>query len=367
MKLLSWVRAWHLVVPICALAMGQPQTYLVDEVSDGQWYAAELRLDLANRYSMGEDVTVAVIDSGVDASHPVLRGSVLPGADFTDSAYVSSGDGHIDREGHGTAMAALIAGHGKIRGVAPSAKILPVRIGEGGQRTNFAAGIQWAADHGATVINISGAAPLADPRELYAIQDALRRDIVVVAGVGNSPPAPSVQYPAKYSGVLAVGATNRKNAHPSFSASGSEVSLCAPGERISSARLDHGYAVATGTSDSTALVSGVVALLRSRFPTMSARSVIDRLTATAIDLGAVGRDQLYGFGLVDPVAALTATLPTQAPLPANPRTGPVAGPTQLSANGRSTVSAVAFSVLLLAILAVAGTMGVLVAVRQRRR
>lgn len=277
-----------------------------DAISDGQWYVKELKLESAHRIASGRDVIVAVIDSGVDASHPVLVGSVLPGADFSTSNSQSTSDGRFDDDGHGTGMASLIVGHDRISGVAPAAKILPVRVAGNAMRTNFAAGIQWAVDHGARVINISAGAPLADPREKQAIDDAIRHDVVVVAAVGNAPQASSVQYPARYAGVLAVGATSRNGARSSVSTIGPEIAISAPGERISAARLHHGYAIATGTSDATAIVSGVVALVRSRFPSMNANDVIRRLTATAIDAGPPGRDSQFGFGIVDPVAALAA-------------------------------------------------------------
>lgn len=369
----SLVRDWRLqplfriVALVCLLIVGSEHAAFGDELSNGQWYATKLRLDTANKISTGKGVVIGVVDSGVDADHPALRGQVLPGADFTDSADVSQGDGLIDADGHGTGMASLIVGHGKIRGVAPSAKVLPVRIGDGGRRTNFAAAILWAVNHGARVINISSGAPLADPREKYAIDTAINNDVVVVASVGNSPPVSEVQYPARYPGVLAVGATDRSDRHPLVSVRGLNVLLCAPGVGISSARQSDSYAVATGTSDSAALVSGVAALVRSRFPTMSARSVIDRLTATAIDLGEPGRDDLYGFGLVDPVKALTAALPTQIASTDSATIAPTLRASQSSEHGRSRAYLIVTGWLLLALLAVAGIVVVLVAVRSRRR
>jgi len=293
---------------------------VTDPISEGQWYVKDLQLSSVHRVSTGKGVVVAVIDSGVDASHPVISGSVIAGADFSDSDLDSGGDGRHDDEGHGTGMASLIAGHGKVSGVAPDAKIMSIRVAGRAMRTNFASGIQWAVDHGAEVINISGGAPLADPREKRAIDDAILHDIVVVAGVGNVPESESVQYPARYPGVVAVGATRRDRGHSSVSVIGPEVTVSAPGEGISSARLNHEYSISTGTSDSTALVSGVAALVRSKFPTMAASEVARRIVMTAVDAGAKGRDELFGYGIVNPLAALTATVLSESKTPSTAAT-----------------------------------------------
>jgi type VII secretion-associated serine protease mycosin len=337
-----------------------------DTISDGQWYVTDLALSAAHRYATGNGVVVAVVDSGVDASHPALNGAVIPGADFTKSDVVSNGDGRSDVDGHGTAMAGLIVGHGQIQGVAPSARVLPIRVGEEGGRTNFATGIRWAVDHGANIVNISSGSPLGDPRELSSINYALDRDVVVVASVGNVPDSVAVDYPARYPGVVAVGATNKERKHAGVSVVGPEVLLTAPGEKISSARLHHGYAIATGTSDSTALVSGVAALVRSLFPKMPAREVIQRLTSTAIDLGPRGRDDQFGFGLVDPVAALTATVspgPDTTVATVSPSKQAVSSPSP-SGQGPTRGVALAGGVLLLLVLVAIGLLILLVATRR---
>lgn len=341
-----------------------------DDITDGQWYVYDLQLATAHRLSTGKGVIVAVVDTGVDATHPALKESVLRGADFSASDLVSHGDGGIDVDGHGTAMAGLVAGHGRIMGVAPAAKILPVRVArdQGAGRTNDAAAILWAVDHGARVINVSSGALLADPREAYAIEQALAKDIVVVAGAGNEPESSAVAYPAHYSGVIAVAATTKSRKAAAVSVAGPEIVLCAPGEHISSSRLRHGYAVATGTSDSTALVSGVAALVRSRFPQMSAREVVRRLTATAIDLGPKGRDDQFGYGLVDPVAALSATVPPAPDATASAAVGNTGQPTTSSsgeqqAQGRGLIIVGGLGLLLLALVA-AGLVVALVATRR---
>jgi subtilisin family serine protease len=146
------------------------------------------------------------------------------------------------------------------------------------------------------------------------IEDAIAHDIVVVAGVGNTPAGP-VEYPAAYPGVLAVAGVDENGQHGSFSVTAPDAVLSAPGANILTTGLNHSYGVASGTSDSTAIVAGAAALVRSRFPKLSAVEVIHRLTATAIDKGPPGRDEQYGYGVVNLVGALTADVP---PLPASP-------------------------------------------------
>jgi len=316
-----------------------------------------MHLNEAHHITKGAGVVVAVVDSGVDAGHPVLQGSILPGADFSDSDQESSGDGHIDLDGHGTGMASLIVGHGRIAGVAPAAKVLPVRVAGAAQRTNFAQGIRWAANHGANVISISSSAPMADPREKAAIDEATRKNIVVVAGVGNMPNSNSVQYPARYPGVIAVAATALDGSRSATSVTGPEVLLAAPGDHISLADLRHGFSLANGTSDSTALVSGVVALILSRFPGLSVEAVTRRLTDTADDTGPAGRDEDFGFGTVNLLAALTAQVPDHGALESgNAATKRRPGASSLAAsNPTNSSSGLWYSVLLLLVsLVIAG-------------
>ena len=134
----------------------------------------------------------------------------------------------------------------------------------------------------------------------------------MVAGVGNKPESLRVGAPANIDGVVAVGAVDRTGKHAAVSVTGKEVLLCAPGVDIVSTSINGGYRTGTGTSDSTAIVAGVAALVRSRFPNLSATEVIHRLTATATDIGPPGRDDECGYGIVNPVAALTADVPPVA-------------------------------------------------------
>ncbi len=261
---------------------------------------------------MGFGVTVAVVDTGT-YPHPDIRRNLLNGSDQTRPG--KSG-GRSDSSGHGTRMAALIAGHGHgsssgIQGIAPTAKILPVKISKTGQNLDsavMAKGVTWATSHGAKVINISAATGPG-----FELQDsvnaAIDSNIVVVAAVGNTSSDAIINYPSAFDGVLAVGATGRNGKYSSASVKDDKVQICAPGVDIISAQPTNRYGSATGTSDSTAIVSGAAALVRSKYPQLSAKEVVHRLTATADDIGPVGRDDECGFGRLNIVKALTADVP----------------------------------------------------------
>ncbi|MQA83275.1 MAG: type VII secretion-associated serine protease mycosin [Streptosporangiales bacterium] len=292
---------------------------VADNVRASQWHLLSLDVAKTHRVSRGKGVTVAVIDSGVQASHPDLRGSVVRGRDF-----VGDTDGRVDRNGHGTGVAALIAGHGHgtgdgALGLAPRATILPVRVSNpNGKYTSTAAaqGVRWAVDHGADVINMSGGASADDPALRGAVAYAQARDVVVVASAGNTDQGDRrVLYPAAYPGVVAVSAVDGTDKFSPDSVRGPRVALAAPGVRVVTATTDGGYAIGAGTSDAAALVSGAAALVRAEHPDLDATNVVNRLIRTAEDRGPSGRDPRYGFGTVVPVAALTADVPRVAENP----------------------------------------------------
>ncbi|MEH1127059.1 type VII secretion-associated serine protease mycosin [Micromonospora sp. CPCC 206061] len=287
-----------------------------DTVREDQWQLSELRATHAWRYSTGASVTVAVIDSGVDGGHPDLAGQVLPGIDLV----TGNGDGRTDPVGHGTTVAGLIAGRNDDRdgvmGLAPQAKILPVRVLDADNRYNdaliVAKGVRWAVDNGAKVINLSLGGSGNSPALAAAIDYAFARDVVVVACTGNiAPDAPTeVWYPAREPGVIAVTGLERETEGLwSGSITGSATVLAAPANGLIGARPGGTWKV-QGTSFAAPLVSATAALVRAKWPEMTAATVVNRLIKTADDLGAVGRDVRFGYGLVDPVAALTVGMST---------------------------------------------------------
>jgi type VII secretion-associated serine protease mycosin len=317
-----------------------PSPAYADRWRDGQWHLAYLDVAEAQKISQGEGVVVAVIDSGVDHDHPDLTGNVLKGWDAVTGG---TGDGWGDLSGHGTGMASLIAGHGHgsgnrdgVLGIAPKAKIFPIRIetAQGsGDMTSVGNGIEVATKAGADVISISLNGGTSTQKVQQQIWAALEKDILIVVSIGNKSDGGGgiLIYS---NGTLPVGAVDQRGDAAGISVSNPAVQLAAPGKDIQSASKinkagDSGYRLGTGSSPSAAIVAGAAALIRSKYPSMTAAEVIQRLTYTAKDLGPSGRDPQYGFGQLDLVRALTATdvpppNPWPWPLPSPSATAPAA-------------------------------------------
>lgn len=297
-----------------------------DGIRAQQWGLSALHLDEAWRTTKGQGVTVAVLDTGVQADHPDLAGNVLPAKDMIGFG-AEPGDRTWAR--HGTAMAGIIAGHGHgpgdadgVMGVAPEAKILPVRViledGDSARtkaRTTrgnaLADGIRWAADHGADVINLSlgddsdSAHP--EPSEDEAVQYALKKGVVVVASAGNGgDKGDHVSYPAAYPGVIAATAVDKFGTRASFSTRRWYAAVSAPGVGVVIADPDHKYYEGWGTSAASAFVSGAAALVKAAHPTLAPAQIKKLLEDTARDAPVGGRDDSRGFGMIDPAAALDA-------------------------------------------------------------
>ncbi|MFD1662199.1 type VII secretion-associated serine protease mycosin [Streptomyces caeni] len=304
-----------------------------DGIRAQQWALDALHLQKAWRTTKGEGITVAVLDTGVDATHPDLAGNVLAGTDLVGFG-ARRGDRPWAR--HGTAMAGIIAGHGHgiddadgVVGVAPKARILPVRViledgdparakARDSRGNALAEGIRWAADHGADVINLSlgddsdSAHPEAAEDE--AVQYALKKGAVVVASAGNGgEKGDHISYPAAYPGVIAATAVDRYGTRASFSTRRWYATVSAPGVDIVIADPDRKYYEGWGTSAASAFVSGAVALIKAAHPGLSPAQIKQLLERTARDAPAGGRDDSRGFGFIDPAAAIKAA----ASLPAD--------------------------------------------------
>jgi type VII secretion-associated serine protease mycosin len=303
------------------VSAGAPRTVSLpaDQSRDGQWWFTSWQIGKAWEVgAQGQGVTVAVLDTGVQATRSELSGVVLPGNDF------HGGDAHTDidtvKHGHGTQMAILIAGQGGttgLTGIAPQAKILPVRSGS--EKSNYADAIRWAADNGARVINMSFGTPTScdlDQATADAVQYAVNKGAVLVAAAGNDKlngnPSPT---PASCPGVLTVGAVDADMNSWEKSNTGPFVDVAAPGVHIVSVDNQGQEGITGGTSDASALVSGAVALVWSKYPNLTNRQVVARILATTRDIGPDGRDDASGYGIVRPWNAIATNVPADAPNP----------------------------------------------------
>ena len=269
-----------------------------------QYAVAQLRLPQAHALVRGMNVTIAVIDSGVDAKHPELANSV---ADSFDALGSSEGP-HI----HGTGIAGAIVAHARLMGSAPEARLLAIRAfgkgSKGPESTSYVIlrGLNYAVEHGAQIINMSFAGPK-DPLIERGIAATASRGILMVAAAGNAGAKSPPLYPAAYPNVIAVSGTDAQQRLFAASNRGSHIALAAPGADIFLPAPDEKYQITSGTSFSAAYVSGVAALMLERNPALKPSEVRAILTRTARDLGAPGRDDLFGAGEADAFAAVTAS------------------------------------------------------------
>jgi type VII secretion-associated serine protease mycosin len=297
----------------------------------------------------GSGVTVAVLDSGVDAGNPALAGRVVNGGDVTAAS--GGGPALYDCLDHGTPVAGIIGGQRRagsgFAGMAPGARLLSIRVAvsrDGNDAGALADGIRAAVRQGAQVINVSLTVETPDRRLQQAVQYALGHDVVVVAAAGNENTASQGnprEYPASFPGVLAVGAIDRNGHRAAFSETATPVSVAAPGTDIVAPAA--GGTGATdmlkgqqGTSFAAPFVAGTAALVRAYRPHLTQQQVVRRIEATAVHRSGTLPDREFGWGVVDPRAAVTAVLPGETgatPAPdGRPRLAPVSRP--VAAPGR---------------------------------
>jgi subtilisin family serine protease len=306
-----------------------------NDVQPGQWnldpVAAEQGWDLSRGSS---SIPVAVVDSGIDATHPDLAGKVLPGYNSAQNTALTSGNSD-DFSGHGTGVAGVIAaatdnGAG-IAGVGWNTPVVPIRSTDAdgfSTATSVAAGVRWAADQGIRIINLSLGSCFPNQTVADAVSYAQSRGALIIAAVGNeAQEGNQVNYPAAFEGVLGVGATSFNGSRALYSNTGSHVDLVAPGGSLSDDNdLSHGMLVLApagqldrvdGTSFSSPMVAAAAALVLSAKPTLTASELAAALTATTTDMGAAGRDDEYGNGMLHIERALKsvgdASTPTATP------------------------------------------------------
>jgi len=307
----------------------------------GQWGARKIQLDRAlDLVGSTAPVTVAIIDTGVDAGHPDLAGRVLPGTTLLSSQTGGCNADAIgtDDNSHGTHVAGIIAANANngigIAGIAANAKVLPIKALDctgSGSVSDIAQGIVYAVDHGARVINISLGSSTDSATMQSAVSYATSRSVIVIAAAGNCGSLSMrcfntlnlPEYPAATPGVIGVGATTIDDTIASFSTQGPQVAVSAPGVRIVSTvphyatyQSDHGgplnYAAFSGTSQATPFVSGLAALLLGIDPTLTTAQLAARIASSADDLGVPGVDIAYGAGRINALRAVSSSAPSFA-------------------------------------------------------
>jgi hypothetical protein len=281
----------------------QDQKTVLTEGDPAQYALAKLRLPEAHTLAHGANVTIAVIDSGIDLKHPELANSI---SDSFDALGSKEGP-HV----HGTGIAGAIVAHARLMGSAPAAKIVAIRAfavaPRGAESTSFVIlrALDYAAAHGAQIITMSFAGPK-DPLIERGIAAVAAKGTVMVAAAGNAGPKSPPLYPAANANVIAVSATDADDKLFAASNRGSYIALAAPGVDIFLPAPDEKYQMTSGTSFSAAYISGLAALLLERNPALKPDEVRAILTKTARDLGSPGRDDLFGAGEADAFAAVSA-------------------------------------------------------------
>lgn len=292
--------------------------------SDELWsaYQYDMRLigmPAAWQYTIGSpDVVVAVVDTGYELTHPDLQGIPVVDPYNSRAGSTSVKDGY----GHGTHVAGTIAAATNnaigVAGMAPGVTIMPVKVLDSngyGYWSDFLEGVDWAVAHGADVVNMSLGSGLS-ASQVAAFQPTFTRaweaGVMVIAAAGNNS-NDTPFYPASFANVISVSATNNSDTKANFSNYGPMVDVSAPGVGITSAFKDGTYRTMGGTSMATPHVAGLVALIRSLHPEFTLEEIETAIKATAKDLGAPGRDDLYGAGRIVAPAALSWTPPDITP------------------------------------------------------
>lgn len=289
-----------------------------DPYTGSEWHTQKINAATAWSVSQGAGITIAILDTGVDGTHPDLAAQMVAGWNFYDNNADTS-----DVQGHGTAVAGAAAattnnGVG-VASVAGAAKIMPIRVTDASGNayaSTIAQGITYAADHGARVANVSISGVASSSTTLSAAQYMKNKGGLVVVAAGNNGVNENI---AATTTMIPVSATDSNDLLTSWSSYGSYVALAAPGLNIWTTAKGGSYWTCWGTSFSSPITAGVVALMMSAKPSLPSTQIESLLYATAVDLGAPGRDTSYGYGrinagaAVQAAAAATSNVDTQAP------------------------------------------------------
>jgi subtilisin family serine protease len=278
------------------------------------WGLALLHVPDHWKQTAGAGVRVALLDTGIDESHPDLADAIDEARDFTRSR-----SDPTDRNGHGTHTAGIVAARKNDRGVigvAPQCRLLVGKVlGDDGVGSSVAvaAGVDWACDTGAAVISMSLGSPEPDAQLHSAIERANAKGVFIITAAGNAGRPNSVKYPARWRETIAVAAVNRNGRLSRFSSRGPQVDMAAPGQDVLSTFRDGGYATLSGTSMAAPFVAGITALLialhrdaaDARTPLRNTADLREHLRRTAHDAGPTGHDPGYGWGLINPDGLLS--------------------------------------------------------------
>lgn len=303
------VRAIGKHEPIFSLPPYKVEQVLLAAAETIDWGLEILSIPTLWRQTKGKDITVAILDTGMDFSHPDIKDAVIDAKDFTKSH-----SGAYDNAGHGTHVAGIIAARQNssgVVGVAPLAKLLIGKVlGDNGYGSSESVvnGIKWAIEKKTNIISMSLGSQYPDERIHQAIKDAVKQGIFVICAAGNDGPSlDTINYPGAFDETVAVGSIDRRRNISSFSSRGKQVDIVAPGDDIFSTYPPKNYAKLSGTSMATPFVSGVVALMLSKHkefggktPIKNQADLLQHLSATAIDAGPHGFDPAYGFGIINP-------------------------------------------------------------------
>jgi len=313
-----------------------------DPKFSSEWHLAQISAPAAWDLTTGAGDAIAILDSGVDPTHPDLASKLLPGWNF----YNNNAD-WSDVFGHGTLVAGAAAAIGNnalgVASVAWQNPILPVRVADTSgyaYYSTIAQGLTWASDQGARVMNVSFGGVAASSTVRSAAQYVHDHGGLVVAAAGNcscDDATPENPY------LLSVSATDFYDNLATFSSRGSYVDVAAPGMNIWTTTRGGGYGTAAGTSFSSPITVGVVALMWAANPRLSPEDIVLLLEQTAVDLGAAGYDTSFGFGRIDAHAAVLAASTAEAPPPdTTPPSVSITSPTAgATVSGSATVQAMA--------------------------